>query len=338
MIQKYLLLFSFLIFLSKYSVAQEYHWTMYNMSPLSVNPAKTGDYYGTFRVGGIYRSQFQAQAVQGFSTPMIYIDAPLIKGFREQDWVGVGVMLWQDRAGQLGLQNTGIYISAAYHLALNKKGNSYLSVGFQTGSISRRIDVLDPELQIFQDELIMGGMSPDRDRIMTDGQSATEYAGGVQLKLPFGDRTNFIAGVRVGHLNNNMNLSIAGGGDQLPTRITGNLQLDFLVAPGIIISPSALYESFDPASEMLTQVQARFLVDEEKEIEVSGGLGYRFGDAAQVLLGVQVGNIKVGTAFDFTTSDLSRSSAFGGFEIGASYIAKIYKKPKVDPVIFCPRF
>ena len=338
--QKYLVLTLFVALVTFSSHSQEYHWTLYNMSPLSVNPAKTGDFYGTFRIGGIFRNQFSGAATKSYNTPMIYSDIPLIKGFRDSDWIGVGGMMWQDKAGQLGLKNTGVYFSAAYHLALNKKGTSFLSAGFQSGSISRKIDELNPDVLIFEDELVQGGVgsSVDRNKISTNGESVVEYAGGIMLKVPFGKETRFQTGLRVGHLSNNMNLAVAGGTDRLPKRITGHAKLETPIADGIILIPSVLYDSFDPASEFLGQVEAKFLINPEKETDVSVGLGYRASDAVQFLAGMTVRNINVGIGFDLTTSGLADSSVFGGFEIGVTYIAKIYKEPQVDPVIFCPRF
>ena len=49
-------------------------------------------------------------------------------------------------------------------------------------------------------------------------------------------------------------------------------------------------------------------------------------------------DIKVGFAFDMDISTaVLGSNNVGGFELCASYMGKIYKKPKPKPVIFCPR-
>jgi hypothetical protein len=48
--------------------------------------------------------------------------------------------------------------------------------------------------------------------------------------------------------------------------------------------------------------------------------------------------VRVGFAYDIDMSSAAiGSKGVGGFEIVASYIGKIYKKPKLKPEIFCPR-
>ena len=54
------LLFFLTVFFCQDIVAQDIHWTMYDMSPLTLNPANTGAYEGTFRIGGIYRDQYNS--------------------------------------------------------------------------------------------------------------------------------------------------------------------------------------------------------------------------------------------------------------------------------------
>ena len=47
------LLFFSLIFCFGTLQAQDIHYSLFNMSPLSLNPAQTGAFHGTFRIGGI---------------------------------------------------------------------------------------------------------------------------------------------------------------------------------------------------------------------------------------------------------------------------------------------
>ena len=57
------------------------HFSLYEMNPLYVNPAKSGDFLGTVRVGGLYREQW------GFSnvtTPFAFFDSPILNGFRKK--------------------------------------------------------------------------------------------------------------------------------------------------------------------------------------------------------------------------------------------------------------
>jgi len=75
-----------------------------------------------------------------------------------------------------------------------------------------------------------------------------------------------------------------------------------------------------------------------KNVKLLFGLGYRFGDAGEILAGIDWGDLKVALGYDLTLSDLSDvNNRNGGFEIAANYIIKIYKKPVVNPAVICPK-
>src|SRR5690606_21740418 len=102
------------------SQAQNIHFSRYDFQPLLLNPANSGSYNGSFRVTAIYRDQWANLLPNSFSTPSLSIDAPLGVAFRDQDWIGVGVNFYQDRAGFGKLTTTGFNGFLSYHLALDK--------------------------------------------------------------------------------------------------------------------------------------------------------------------------------------------------------------------------
>ncbi|MEL6143259.1 MAG: type IX secretion system membrane protein PorP/SprF, partial [Bacteroidota bacterium] len=111
--------------------SQDIHYTLHNMAPLQLNPALTGSFYGSVRVGGIYRGQWHGSG--GPKTANLFADAPIIRGLRKQDWIGVGFMLTNDKVNAAAVDfitnQTGF--SAAYHLGLDKKQTSVLTLGLQ---------------------------------------------------------------------------------------------------------------------------------------------------------------------------------------------------------------
>lgn len=73
--------------------AQDIHFTMFDLSPLTLNPGLIGDFNGTFRVTGNYRIQWPT--IAKYQTPSIGIDAPLLKGFRKM--IGLVLVLLPTR-------------------------------------------------------------------------------------------------------------------------------------------------------------------------------------------------------------------------------------------------
>ena len=79
-------------------------------------------------------------------------------------------------------------------------------------------------------------------------------------------------------------------------------------------------------------------MNKEKNIKLRFGLGYRLGDAGEILVGLDYGALKVALGYDLTLSNLNNTNnGVGGFEIGANYIISVYKKPKVTPAVLCPQ-
>ena len=68
------------------------------------------------------------------------------------------------------------------------------------------------------------------------------------------------------------------------------------------------------------------------------GLGYRTGDAAQVLVGLDYRQLRAALSYDLTVSQGRTINSYqGAFELAAQYIINIYKKPDVVPTMLCPK-
>ncbi len=332
---KSLLLFCAL-FLAGQMVAQDIHWSLFNMSPLTINPANTGAFEGTFRIGGIYRDQYNVAGINGFRTPSFYVDAPIIRGFRKNDWIGVGATFFSDKAGTGDLGYTGTLFSAAYHLAMNKKGTSVLTFGLQGGMMQRKIDGMELTLGSELDGTYMTGESPDRQKI---GESTNffDFNAGVQLSTQLNKTSDLKIGVALRHILTPEYGLINNAQEDLPMRITAHGTFNTMLTDKWSLSPTFIINNMASANEF--DIQGWLGYQLNPDFRLNFGPGYRLGDAVNFLIGVDYKQFKVAAAYDLTVSDLSSANNNqGGFEIAVWYIAKIFKKPTIKPVIFCPRF
>ena len=97
---------------------QDIHFTLHQMTPLAFNPANTGAFYGSYRLSGLYRDQYRSVAGNAaYMTPTFSVDAPILKGFKETDWLAVGLFFYSDKSGDAGLTQSTFKVSAAYHLS-----------------------------------------------------------------------------------------------------------------------------------------------------------------------------------------------------------------------------
>ncbi len=347
---KHLFFISLLVASTGVLRGQDIHWTQFTMSPLTLNPALTGDFEGTARIGGLYRDQYnfvrgQSPGGKGFRTPSFFVDVPIIV-VRKNDWLSAGVALYADKAGTGGLTNTGFLASASYHLALDKKATKFLVGGIQFGSVSREFK--DRTDLTFEDNILNGQLGPasiDFTKLPDEGQSYNATNFGLMYRAAVDKNTNIRIGAAAFYITQPNGTVTSGGGAtgsggefERPLKITVHGQMDRKLNDKLTIYPAFIFQNSAKVNEIALQAMGGYQLEfKEKELEAKAGLGYRVGDAVQILLGAAYDDWQIGLAYDLTVSGLtSVNNLRGGFEIAVNKIIKIYKEPAVPPVIFCP--
>ena len=360
----YLLAFVFLL-AAVNAGAQDVHFTLHDYNPLWLNPAQTGAFSGSGRVGGIYRGQWYTE--NGLSTPSAYFDVPVIRGFRKNDWIGAGANLISDRAGvggNLTLKSNYFGFSAAYHLALDDNRRNVFTLGAQYGSTSYSLEVDNPMLvQQLTIDPSLGGGGQSQGELRPEGmggsgnsETYSDINAGVMLRSVLDpDKDNLLeVGVAMIHLNGPkrnsllpMNSDTVGikppmgeraGDDERRRRSTlhGHARLDLEVSEKWRFQPSLFVQR--SAGVTAASLQAWGSRALRPNMDLRLGLGYRTGDAAQILLGLDYEQLRVALSYDITLSDARTVTNYqGGFEVSAAYIFNIYKKPTVVPTMLCPK-
>jgi len=315
--------------------AQDIHYTQYELSPMTLNPALTGAYEGTFRLGGIYRDQWSSVLNNQYVTYSLYGDLPVIRGFGKNDWFGAGILLTNDRAGSAALNHTGGSLALSYHLGLGKKSNTVFSLGAQGGFAQKRIDM--DEL-LFEDAIESGMTSVEFGLEGFDPSiSYTDFNVGGLVNSYLTSKFNFYVGAAAFHLTNPDDGFITE--QKLRTRITAHGGFNYDIGNRLMITPSFLFQTQAKARELVTQARLGYHINPERNVTLYGGLGYRYSGAGMAMIGMDYRGAKLGIAYDIDFSPLNPASrGRGAYELALSYTAKIYKTPVVKPVLFCPRF
>jgi type IX secretion system PorP/SprF family membrane protein len=318
-------------------VAQDIHFTQFQAVPLQINPAQAGLFEGTYRIGGLYRSQWNSGVTNGYQTPTLFVDVP-IKGLRKTDWIGIGAGVLRDQAGAGALTTTLVGLNAAYHIGLDKKLTNVLSLGVSAGFAQRRVDA--SKLR-FADGIITNSASRDLQNIDQQGRGYSDWGLGANLRMKPNKKAVINIGVGVEHVLGPKYNLVTVTEAKLPRRINAYASAEYALDKKMrwYALPAAIIRNSAGVNEMMVQAVAGLKIDPKKNIMIRGGVGYRIGDAAQAIAGIDFGDIRAGVAYDFTASSLRPNSrAQDGFEIAVSYIGKIFKKPQAPPVILCPRY
>lgn len=124
-------------------IAQDQHFSQFYASPLTLNPALTGAVEGTYRFGMNYRDQGRSLVEVPYSTISAAIDMRISLDTRKRvrdDKAGIGMVFYSDRSAFANFYTNYIGISGAFHKALDKKQNQFLSLGFQGGVGQRNVN------------------------------------------------------------------------------------------------------------------------------------------------------------------------------------------------------
>ncbi|MEL6122138.1 MAG: PorP/SprF family type IX secretion system membrane protein [Bacteroidota bacterium] len=343
-------------------VGQDIHFTNFRLAPLSVNPALTGSFRGTYRISAIYRDQWRSvNNSSPYKTPHASAELNIAKGLLlDNDWISGGISFVRDQAGSLNFSNQLTGLNVGYHLGMDDDYRNVFSIGASYGSINRGVDLqgitgeslantpstADPRpVPIFQSG---GGVNAGETQ---RSESFTDISVGLSYKTELEDGALIRIGITGAHITSPDASLVNGGGrdtsmigidptgrneDNFGPKFVVHGESSFLMSENVRLNPALLYQTQSGFNEFVIQSTADYLINREKETTVIGGLGYRFGDAFEILGGVQINNLKVMLSYDLTASNFTEAGG-GAFELGVGYVGTIFKNPNVTPVIFCPR-
>ena len=149
-------LFIAVLFVHAYSYAQDPHFSQFFASPLTINPANTGNFSGSLRAALNSRTQLP-EFNNAYATKTLSLDAPILKKYiREDDKLSVGLLILSDQSGNKLLNDNNIAASVSYSKALDENANHSIALGFQVNYSMYRFDPLKAN---FEDQLTAGGFT-----------------------------------------------------------------------------------------------------------------------------------------------------------------------------------
>lgn len=328
-----------MLFAALLARAQDPNFSQFFASPLTLNPALTGKFDGSFRVAGNYRNQWPT-INNAFVTKTASIDFGILKNrIPEIDQMGVGVLGFTDRAGDGVLVTNAAALSLSYHKGLDENGFHSIGAGFQGGYVNKRLDVTKV---VFEDELTPLGFVPGTTgEIFNNRQVNVSYVdvnAGILYNGSTNGYNNFYIGASMYHINRPKE-SFQGGQFLLSPRTTLQAGATLPVGPYNSLHFSAIHSMQAKATNTVAGGAFSYNVNntDVNPTNVFLGAWYRVNDAIIPYVGLEFGGLQIGVTYDANTSSLRpATNTRGGMEISLIYI----KKPS-DPnakKLNCPRF
>jgi len=313
---------------STYAFCQDLHFSNYEYSPLYLSPAKTGHYAGSLRVGANVREQYSSFFERPYQTLMAYVDSPISRGFFKNQWIGAGLNVYTDKAGDSAFSNTGFFGSLAYHIGLDEDYKNVVSLGVQYGANQKRID---GSLLNFEEELNgSASSSPDRNLLMNFNPNVNDLNVGLTFKKATSENSHIEVGAAVYHLlQPKYAFSDSDVINPIGQRLNVYGEYHLMASERTLIKPVVVYSKMYNFQNLYGQFNLEHQVNKKSSTIIKGGLGYRAGDALQLLAGVIYKGWNVGLAYDLTVSSAKEyNNSFGAIELGVYKIFSFKKKQK----------
>ena len=335
--KRVLLLTYVLIFCNVILVAQDIHFSQFYQSPLTLNPALTGQFDGDYRFAGNYRNQWSSVTVP-FQTFSLSVNAR--EPFKQKD-IGAGILFVHDHTGDSKFRTTIFNVSGAYKFKINTDSTQFLSVGGMFGvtrkSLNFQFLTFDAQYNGFQYDASL----PNGESFTNSRQTLINVHLGVSHEWNFGTRNKLTSGIAGFNLTSPKESYFGNKSIALDRRIVLHSQLNYQVAQNYDVIPTLLYMNQGTYNEFVLGALGKFVVDDTPGVMYKAayaGILFRTRDAGYLTAGYQYRNWDVSISYDFNFSTLTpASNGLGGIELAAIYILKQFKPQKVKHRI-CPDY
>lgn len=297
---------------------QDVHFSQFNQTPLSVNPAYTGMFDGNWRFANNYRNQWSA-----VGTPFTTISASFDKPFKlRKGSIGLGVYVLNDQSGAANLTANKIMLSASYKYIIN---DHIILAGIQAGYTIHSYNI-DPLTFPGQYNPASGVFDSNMPNYLEGWDENINYADvnfGVAWSSNFNDIIP-VVGFTAFHINN-PSMSFLREDAKLPPRFALNAYADIPLKEKFFAKPNLYVNYQKTASNYLVGgiVGYKFPLEELLDKVYAGAelrTQFHSTDAFVAMLGVGIMGVDVGISYDMNISSLSQATNMrGAFELSIIY-------------------
>lgn len=318
-----------------YGWSQDVHFSQYNGSVLNLNPAFTGFFDGDYRVGAIYRSQWQSVPVP-YRTFSMAGDGRFKTKKMRSDCFGAGIMFNNDRAGDTYFTTNQFYLSGSYIHQLNKDSTLLWSNGLTLGISSVGFNY---GKMTFDNQYDGNNYNSSYSTGESFAKTATTYADfnfGSAIQYAFRQRAYLQYGLSIHHFTNPRLTFQNNNNIVIDAKWSHYLAIQYPIAKQADVLFEMLYAQQGKYHEVVPGAQIKLRLDEKTNQAISAGVYYRLKDAVIGRVGYQFKTLNAGLAYDINTSKfMAATNRKGAFEI---YVTYIFKKivPFVPKKRVCP--
>ena len=331
--------------------AQDPQFTQFFASPLTLNPALTGAFDGTYRVGAIYRDQWRNVLENPYQTYSTSVDLRFginkYKRGRSNDFAAIGLLFFADKISALDFNTNQIALSAAYHKSLNARNTQFLTLGLQ-GSVNQRS--INYEDLYFSDQFngVDNYTDISGEELPANNFAFADFSVGLNYSVQPARNTGFFFGLAMHHFLSPPISFYDPEEDGTPEnklfpKYSAQFSMQLPIGERVQILPRALAAVQGPHFVGNAGTNFRFLLSNNGGLALHLGSWLRpvwnendvFGlDAVVGMVGLEYSNVLFGVSYDAHLTDLNNSrQGQGALEISIAYLGNYD-----NDTILCPKF
>jgi len=332
---KKIFLFIAILLVHAYAYAQDPHFSQFFASPLTINPANTGNFSGSLRAALNSRTQLP-EFNNAYATKTLSLDAPILKKYiKEDDKLSVGLLILSDQSGNKLLYDNNIAASVSYSKALDENANHSIALGFQVNYSMYRFDPLKAN---FEDQLTAGGFTGTSSELILGNnftKNTTDINAGILYTGSTSDNNIFYVGASYYHF------AKPTVGFITPTYFTNSRAnvhggAYFSLSSAASLHTSFQYQQQGNTNELIVGGALSYYLGKDNGLELYAGLWSRIKESIIPYVGLEWNHIRAGFTYDIgAASTLASSRFYQSSEFSLIYIldnrSKAFKMK-------CPKF
>lgn len=336
------------------SQAQDIDFTQFYSIPSFVNPALTGGFNGTYRVGAAYRSQWRSVSPYPISTYAFNGEyrIPLQSMNRKiKDVVGLGLKFYSDRVKVLEANSNAVYLTAAFHKSLNQQTDEFLSGGIEIGLVQRNLNY---QVLQFEDQFdkINDFNLPTGEVLEANNLAYGDYSLGLNYSRKINKTNQIGLGFTLKHLTT-PNISFwRDTKDKNPKLISKN-DLPLLIGAQYVshhdisyrfrLSPRVVFQKQGTHYQIMTGSTLRFNIGSEKNKAMHLGIFSRLTNnqsspitlaTVSPFFGFEINHALLGISYDFLVQDIGKYFK----NISVLEFTVRYTGETMEDTAICPEF
>jgi type IX secretion system PorP/SprF family membrane protein len=298
--------------------AQDPRFSQYFASPMTLNPALTGNIDGSLRVAMNFRQQWWAASSPFQTTSLSFEHRLFMNSLGEYDRFGVGGMVMTDNSMSGALKSTYASLSTAFHKGLGEQHR--LGIGFQ-GTYGNR--VLDLNKISFYNQFDADGFNTNLPS-GESGLSAMKPTLGLQTGLMYTYEDALMrvyGGFSMYHINQPRQTVMDDSTSRLPRRYTVHAGMVLLSGEALRITAHTLWQQQAKASEFSIGGAVGYDIGETQTFYA--GAWYRLKESVYPYVSYVRNGIQVALTYDMQVSTMRQALP----KNGSVELSFIYSKP-----------